>query len=154
MPTTYVWPPEGEWPITIALFLAGLAAGTYSVMGLIHFAGDQRDEPVLRRLGFIPMPIMIVVPRLFELLRARIMKGIEGGGALSSYLLDRALKIGRDRNDHQMKPWDLPMHGLVGTTLRRKVRAKRGRRVKAGGSGGARSGSSTVIRWMNAMGRS
>ncbi len=64
MPIKYVLPPEWEWPITIALFLAGLAAGTYSVMGLIHFAGDKRDEPVLYRLGFIPMPIMIVVPLL------------------------------------------------------------------------------------------
>lgn len=64
MPTTYVLPPEWEWPITIALFLAGVAAGTYSVMGLIHFGGDHRDEPVLRRLGFIPMPIMLVVPLL------------------------------------------------------------------------------------------
>jgi formate-dependent nitrite reductase membrane component NrfD len=64
MPTTYVLPPEWEWPITIALFLAGVAAGTYSVMGLIHFAGDKRDEPVLHRLGFIPMPIMIIVPLL------------------------------------------------------------------------------------------
>src|SRR5260221_11634301 len=64
VPTKYVLPPEWEWPITIALFLAGVAAGTYSVMGLIHFGGDERDEPVLRRLGFIPMPIMIVVPLL------------------------------------------------------------------------------------------
>ena len=64
MPIKYVLPPEWEWPITIALFLAGVAAGTYSVMGLIHFAGDKRDEPVLHRLGFIPMPIMIVVPLL------------------------------------------------------------------------------------------
>ena len=67
MPTKFVLTPEWEWPITIALFLAGLAAGTYSVMGLIHFAGDHRDEPVLRRLGFIPMPIMIVVPLLLIL---------------------------------------------------------------------------------------
>ena len=64
MPDKYVLPPEWEWPITIALFLAGLAAGTYSVMGLMHFAGDKRDEPVIHRLGFIPMPIMIVVPLL------------------------------------------------------------------------------------------
>ena len=64
MPDKYVLPPEWEWPITIALFLAGVAAGTYSVMGLIHFAGGKRDEPVLHRLGFIPMPIMIVVPLL------------------------------------------------------------------------------------------
>jgi polysulfide reductase chain C len=64
MPDTYVLPPEWEWPITIALFLAGVAAGTYSVMGLMHWAGDKRDVPVIHRLGFIPMPIMIVVPLL------------------------------------------------------------------------------------------
>ncbi len=64
MPDTYVLPPEWEWPITIALFLAGVAAGTYSVMGLMHWGGDKRDLPVIHRLGFIPMPIMIVVPLL------------------------------------------------------------------------------------------
>jgi formate-dependent nitrite reductase membrane component NrfD len=64
MPDTYVLPPGWEWPITIALFLAGVAAGTYSVMGLMHWAGDKRDAPVIHRLGFIPMPIMIIVPLL------------------------------------------------------------------------------------------
>ncbi|MDP9245806.1 MAG: polysulfide reductase NrfD [Chloroflexota bacterium] len=64
MPDKYVLPPEWEWPITIALYLAGLAAGTYSVMGLMHFAGDRRDVPVIHRLGFIPMPVMIIVPLL------------------------------------------------------------------------------------------
>src|SRR5438270_1766468 len=64
MPTSYVLPPEWEWPITIALFLAGVASGTYSVIGLMHFAGDKRDLPVIHRLGFIPMPIMIIVPLL------------------------------------------------------------------------------------------
>jgi formate-dependent nitrite reductase membrane component NrfD len=64
MPDRYVLPPEWEWPITIALFLAGVAAGTYSVMGLLHWAGDKRDTLVIHRLGFIPMPIMIIVPLL------------------------------------------------------------------------------------------
>ena len=81
--------------------------------------------------------IMVVVPRLFELLRTRIMKVIEGGGSLSSYLLGRALKIGRDRYDHRFKPWDLPMDGFLNLTLRRKIRHKVGGRVKAWVSGGA-----------------
>ena len=41
--------------------------------------------------------IMVVVPRLFEMLRARIMKTIEAGGGLSKYLMSRALKIGGDK---------------------------------------------------------
>ena len=81
--------------------------------------------------------IMVVVPRLFEMLRTRIMKVIEGGGSMSSYLLGRALKIGRDRYDGKVKPWDLPMHGFLSLTLRRKIRQKVGGRVKAWVSGGA-----------------
>jgi formate-dependent nitrite reductase membrane component NrfD len=64
MPTPYVLQPEWEWPITIALFIAGIASGTYAAMGLIHFAGDLRDRPVAWRLGFIPLPLMLVVPIL------------------------------------------------------------------------------------------
>jgi len=64
MPTPYVLQPEWEWPITIALFIAGVASGTYASMGLIHFAGDLRDRPVAWRLGFIPLPLMLIVPLL------------------------------------------------------------------------------------------
>jgi long-chain acyl-CoA synthetase len=81
--------------------------------------------------------IMVVVPRLFELLRARIMKSIESGGGLASYLLYRALKIGGDKYEGRLKPWDLPMDGILSLTLRKKVRAKVGGRVKAWVSGGA-----------------
>jgi len=81
--------------------------------------------------------IMVVVPRLFELLRARIIKGIEASGGLSKYLLGRALKIGGDKYHGRAKPWDLPMDGLLALTLRRKVRDKVGGRVKAWVSGGA-----------------
>jgi long-chain acyl-CoA synthetase len=81
--------------------------------------------------------IMVVVPRLFELLRARIMKTIESSGGLSRYLLHRALKIGNDRYNGAVKPWDLPMDGILSLTLRKKVKAKVGGRTKAWVSGGA-----------------
>lgn len=64
MPTPYVLQPEWEWPITIALFVAGVASGAYASMGLIHVAGDRRDRPVAWRLGFIPLPLMLLVPIL------------------------------------------------------------------------------------------
>ena len=64
MPTSYVLQPEWEWPITIALFIAGVASGAYAAMGLIHFAGDARDQAVAHRLALIPMPLMILVPIL------------------------------------------------------------------------------------------
>jgi len=81
--------------------------------------------------------IMVVVPRLFELLRARIMKSIEASGGLSRYLLTRALKIGSDKYEGRLRPWDMPMDGILALTLRRKIREKVGGRVKAWVSGGA-----------------
>jgi long-chain acyl-CoA synthetase len=81
--------------------------------------------------------IMVVVPRLFEMLRARIIKSVESSGGLSRFLLGRALKIGGDKYEDRLKPWDLPMDGVLGLTLRRKIRAKVGGRVKAWVSGGA-----------------
>ena len=47
---------------------------------------------------------MVVVPRLFEMLRTRILKSIEAGGGLSKYLMMRALKIGGDKAGGGVKP--------------------------------------------------
>jgi long-chain acyl-CoA synthetase len=80
---------------------------------------------------------MVVVPRLFEMLRTRIMKSMESRGGLSKYLMARALKIGGDKAAGKLKPWDLPMDGFLSLTLRKKVRAKIGKRQKAWVSGGA-----------------
>jgi long-chain acyl-CoA synthetase len=81
--------------------------------------------------------IMVVVPRLFEMLRSRIMKSIETSGGLAKYLLGRALKIGSDKYESRLRAWDLPMDGILALTVRKKVRAKVGGRVKAWVSGGA-----------------
>ena len=81
--------------------------------------------------------IMVVVPRLFEMLRAKIMKQIEKDGGLPNYLMSRALSIEGKRYAGKSKPWDLPMDGILSITLRKKVRAKFGGRMKAMVSGGA-----------------
>jgi long-chain acyl-CoA synthetase len=80
---------------------------------------------------------MIVVPRLFEMLRSRILKSLEGSGAVSKYLFRRALQIGQAKYEGELKPWDVPMDGFLGLTLRRKLRSKVGGRTKAWVSGGA-----------------
>ena len=94
-------------------------------------------EKLAANIEEVQPTIMVVVPRLFELLRARIIKGIEASGSFSKYLLYRALKIGNDRYNGSVKPWDLPMDGILSLTLRRKIRDKMGKRVKAWVSGGA-----------------
>ena len=94
-------------------------------------------EKLAANIEEVQPTIMVVVPRLFEMLRARILKSIEASGGLSKYLLARALKIGGDKARGKLKPWDLPMNGILSLTLRRKVRAKIGSRQKAWVSGGA-----------------
>jgi long-chain acyl-CoA synthetase len=81
--------------------------------------------------------IMVVVPRLFEMLRAKIMKAIEKDGGLKAYLMDRAIAIEAKRYAGKRNPLDLPMDGLLSLTLRKKVRDKFGGRMKAMVSGGA-----------------
>ena len=81
--------------------------------------------------------IMVVVPRLFEMLRTRMIKAIDKEGGLAAYLLRRALQIENRRYHGKNVPWDLPMDGILSLTLRKKVRARFGGRTKAMVSGGA-----------------
>ncbi|MGZ2411920.1 long-chain acyl-CoA synthetase [Sphingomonas sp. F9_3S_D5_B_2] len=103
--------------------------------GQIYYA--ESLEKLAANIEEVRPTIMVVVPRLFEMLRTRILRSIEGSGGLSKYLMKRALKIGADRYNGTSKPWDLPMDALLGLTVRRKVRNKVGGRVKAWVSGGA-----------------
>jgi long-chain acyl-CoA synthetase len=94
-------------------------------------------EKLAANIEEVQPTIMVVVPRLFEMLRTRIIKSIESAGGLSKYLLSRALKIGADEASGTFRPWDFPMDGFLSLTLRRKIRAKIGGRQKAWVSGGA-----------------
>ncbi len=82
--------------------------------------------------------VMVVVPRLFEVLRTRIMKQIAKQGGAASYLMDRALEIEeRAYAKGKKRLRDKPMDMLVGRLLRPKIRQKFGGRIKAMVSGGA-----------------
>ncbi len=81
--------------------------------------------------------IMVVVPRLFEVLRQRILKAIEKQGKLSNYLLARALDIGAKDYAGGIPIWDRPMDFILSRTLRPKISARFGGRMKAMVSGGA-----------------
>ncbi|MEO7248125.1 MAG: AMP-binding protein, partial [Novosphingobium sp.] len=81
--------------------------------------------------------IMVVVPRLFEVLRARIIKQVEKQGRIANYLMDRALAIGRIKSEGRGRLFDKPMDAILERTLRPKIRAKFGGRLKAMVSGGA-----------------
>jgi len=110
------------------MFPIGLGAQIYYAESLEKLASNiEETRPT----------IMIVVPRLFEMLRTRILKSLETSGGLSNYLFRRALALGRQKYEETLKPWDLPMDRLLELTVRRKVRRKVGGRVKAWVSGGA-----------------
>jgi long-chain acyl-CoA synthetase len=94
-------------------------------------------EKLAANIEEVKPTIMVVVPRLFEMLRAKIIKTIEKDGGLPAYLLDRAMAIEGKRYAGKSVPWDLPMDGILSLTLRRKVGKKFGGRMKAMVSGGA-----------------
>lgn len=81
--------------------------------------------------------IMVVVPRLFEVLRTRIIKQIEKQGKFPAYLLGQALRIAAKEQDGRKSLLDLPMKALLARTLRPKIAARFGGRMKALVSGGA-----------------
>lgn len=81
--------------------------------------------------------MMVVVPRLFEVLRTRIMKQVEKQGKLANFLMDNALKIADNSKEGKKRLRDRPMDFFIEKTLRPKIRAKFGGRIKAMVSGGA-----------------
>jgi long-chain acyl-CoA synthetase len=103
--------------------------------GQIYYA--ESLEKLAANIEEVRPTIMVVVPRLFEMLRAKMIKAIEKEGGLPAYLLGRAVTIETRRYEGRKVPWDLPMKGILGLTLKRKVKAKFGGRMKAMVSGGA-----------------
>ena len=81
--------------------------------------------------------IMVVVPRLFEVLRTRIMKQVSKQGRAANFFMDKALEIGERRNEGRKKLLDGPMNLVLEKTLRPKIRGRFGGRIKAMVSGGA-----------------
>jgi len=105
-----------------------LAAQIYYSEGLEKLASNiEETRPT----------IMVVVPRLFEVLRARIIKSIEKQGKLPHFLLQQALRIAAKEQRGAKSVLDLPMKALLSRTLKPKVAKRFGGRMKALVSGGA-----------------
>ena len=110
------------------LFPIGLAAQIYYSEGLEKLASNIEE---------VRPTIMVVVPRLFEVLRQRILNQVEKQGKLTNYLMNRALQIGAKDYAGAVPLWDKPMDFFLGRTLRPKISARFGGRIKAMVSGGA-----------------
>ena len=83
--------------------------------------------------------LMVVVPRLFELLKQRMQKAIEKQGGAAVTLLNQALKLGAKRYNRggSLAFWDKPLDLLLDATIRKKVQGRLGGRLKAMVAGGA-----------------
>lgn len=102
----------------------------------IYFA--ESLEKLAANIEEVRPTLMVVVPRLFEMLRQRMLKTIEKQGGLGEKLLGRALEIGKQRYDTGSIPLkDWPADLAVKLLLKRKVAQKFGGRIKAMVSGGA-----------------
>lgn len=106
----------------------GVGAQIYYSEGLEKLASNiEETRPTL----------MVVVPRLFEVLRQRMIKAVEKQGKFPNYLLDKALTIGERDYKGKKRLRDAPMRVLLSRTIKPKIQARFGGRMKAMVSGGA-----------------
>jgi long-chain acyl-CoA synthetase len=103
--------------------------------GQIYYA--EGLEKLASNIEEVKPTIMVVVPRLFELLRTRIMKQVEKQGQVANRLMDWALQIGERKAEGRGRLTDRPKNFLLDRTLRPKIRKRFGGRIKALVSGGA-----------------
>ena len=80
---------------------------------------------------------MVVVPRLFEVLRTRIIKQVEKQGGAPLKLMETALSLGNRRARGRYRLGDKTLNFILNRSLRPKIRDKFGGRIKAMVSGGA-----------------
>ena len=106
----------------------GMGAQIYYAEGLDKLSSNIEE---------VGPTIMVVVPRLFEVMRARIIAQVEKQGSLASFLMGRAMAISQHRQRGERHLLDWPMDRLLDRTLRPKIRARFGGRIKAMVSGGA-----------------
>jgi long-chain acyl-CoA synthetase len=109
-------------------FPIGLGGQIYYSEGLEKLASNIEE---------VRPTLMIVVPRLFEVLRQRILKNVEKQGKVPQYLMKRALEIGARDYAGTRNLWDKPMDLVLDRLFRPKISAKFGGRIKAMVSGGA-----------------
>ena len=106
----------------------GVGAQIYYAEGLEKLASNiEETRPT----------VMVVVPRLFEVLRQRMIKAVEKQGKLPNYLLDKALTIGERDYSGRKRLVDAPMRLILSRTIKPKIQARFGGRMKAMVSGGA-----------------
>lgn len=100
--------------------------------GQIYYA--EGLEKLAANIEEVGPTIMVVVPRLFELIRARLIKAVEKQGGIGKKLFDKAIELA-ERDKPRLS--DLPYRVAIDLLLKPKVQKRFGGRSKAMVSGGA-----------------
>jgi long-chain acyl-CoA synthetase len=103
----------------------------------IYYA--ERVETLTTNLLEARPTVMTAVPRLYELMRGRILQGVKRQGGFKEKLFWRAVKLGRKAyEDPDAMGWFERLdNAIVDKVVRNKVRGRFGGRLKALVSGGA-----------------
>jgi long-chain acyl-CoA synthetase len=116
------------------------SAGQFFPIGVgaqIYYA--ESIEKLLTNLAEARPTIMTAVPRLYETMHQRILRGVEKQGGLKKKLFKLAVRLGRKRykDPGSLSVIDHLLNALVERLVREKVRDRFGGRLKAMVSGGA-----------------
>jgi len=102
----------------------------------IYYA--ESVEKLLENMAEAKPTIMTAVPRLYEAMHRRILRGMEKAKPLQRRLFHMAVELGRKRHrGERLGPLEHLKDLLADVTVRRKLRARFGGRLKAWVSGGA-----------------
>ncbi len=103
--------------------------------GQIFYA--ESLEKLVSNIEEVRPTIMVVVPRLFEVIRARMIKAVEKQGKMANWMLNQALRVGEKDYEQGLGLLDRPIDLLLGKLFRPKINQRFGGRLKALVSGGA-----------------
>jgi long-chain acyl-CoA synthetase len=104
-------------------------------MEVVYSRGADR---IAAELQEIRPAVITAVPRLFEVLRARLLAGVEKEGGWKEKLFHRTVEIGLRKLDGRLGLVDLLLDPVLDRLVRQKVRARFGGQLQAMVSGGAR----------------
>ncbi len=104
-------------------------AQIYYSTGVEHLAGDMRE---------VRPTIMTAVPRLYETMQTRILRGVHKAGRFRRMMFETAHRLGRKRRRQgRLNLLEQALDALADRLVRRKVREVFGGRLQALVSGGA-----------------
>jgi long-chain acyl-CoA synthetase len=107
-----------------------LGAQIYYAEGLDKLSANMQE---------VRPTIMMVVPRLFEVMQSRVMKNVEEQGDLRLKLFRKALELGQKKHEHpgSLSAVQKMQDAILDRLVRSKVRKGFGGRMKAMVAGGA-----------------